>query len=115
MFTMLLFALGLFTRETAIALPVLFALSVLIFNPIPGREQTKEKLIRTVLGLAGYGIVLATYTLAQLIGRTGSLVERGGLAFHSLDPESILLGVMDYIHGLLPGGSYLASLSPGCT
>ncbi len=108
--TALLFALGLFTRETTIALPVLFILSVLIFNPVRIGAQTKEKLMRTIVTLSGYGIVLATYTLVQLIGRTGSLVERGGLAFHSLDPESILLGIMDYIHGLLPGGSYLASL-----
>ena len=108
--TTLLFALGLFTRETTIALPVLFALSVLIFNPRRIGEPTKKKLIRTIITLAGYGIVLITYTLVQLIGRTGSLVERGGLVFHSLDPESILLGIMDYVHGLLPGGSYLASL-----
>jgi 4-amino-4-deoxy-L-arabinose transferase-like glycosyltransferase len=110
------FALGLFTRESTIMLPVLLVLSLIIFNPHEQEDSTNNTarvpLSRAFMSLAGYAVVLVVYFLVQFLGRTegGSGLARGGLTFRSLNIESILLAIMEYVHGLLPGGTALAQL-----
>jgi hypothetical protein len=61
--------------------------------------------------VVAYGVALGAYLLAIGLGRQGgSGVERGGLAFRALNFDSVLLGVFDYVHGLVPGGQTVAGL-----
>src|SRR5205823_133378 len=67
---------------------------------------------RLLAVFGAYGVVLAGYLAVVGTGRasgTGA-AARGGLQFHPLNLDSILLGIMDYVHGLVPGGSVLAAL-----
>ncbi|MEO8287771.1 MAG: hypothetical protein ABI670_15190 [Chloroflexota bacterium] len=98
-----LFMLGLFTRETTVLLLPLLILDVLVFKRAP-------RLGRAVAALVYFVVPLGIYLLIQSSGGT-SQPGRGGLAFRNLNIESILLGVTEYAHGLLPGGGLLAQLS----
>ncbi|MGI8589124.1 MAG: glycosyltransferase family 39 protein [Chloroflexia bacterium] len=105
-----LFAVALLSRESAVLLPVLAALSLALFAPKPlGRRAL------AALG-TGYAALLAAYALLQLQvvnrgGEAGGVLSRGGLSFKPLNAESVVLGVMDYANGLLPGGGAAASLA----
>ena len=106
-----LFTLGLFTRETTIILPILLALDLLLNSSKEGTRATLlVKLNKGISQLGGYVVVTVLYLTIQLLGRSDSMLERGGLTFHALSIDSILLAVMDYVHGLLPGGSSIAGL-----
>ncbi|HET9495402.1 MAG TPA: glycosyltransferase family 39 protein [Chloroflexia bacterium] len=102
-----LFAVGLFTRETTIMLPALALLAMLTMFPMRGRLSARW------LGpvAVAYGLALGAYLLVLGVGRQdGSGVERGGLSFRALNVDSVLLGVFDYVHGLVPGGQAVAGL-----
>jgi hypothetical protein len=108
-----LFSVGLFTRETTIILPILLALDLLLLDPLRASEATvklRTKLGGAVLVLGGYIAVALLYLGIQFLRQSGVILERGGLAFRPLDMGSILLGMMDYVHGLFPGGGFLVSL-----
>jgi 4-amino-4-deoxy-L-arabinose transferase-like glycosyltransferase len=104
-----LFALGLLSRETAVMLPALFLLSLFV---LPGKGRVAVPLSRLAVASVAYVVVLVGYLGVQLIGRNGTQagVGRGGLQFRPLNLDSILLAIMDYVHGLVPGGSMLAQL-----
>ncbi|HYP40372.1 MAG TPA: glycosyltransferase family 39 protein [Chloroflexia bacterium] len=104
-----LFALGLLSRETAVMLPALLLLSLLV---IPSGGKPTAPLSRLAVASAAYGAVLLGYLAVQLLGRTGTQpgLGRGGLQFRALNLDSILLAIMDYVHGLVPGGTLLAEL-----
>ncbi len=108
----MLFAVGLFTREITIILPVLLILDVLLLDQsrLDIRVAWQRQLARVIYQLAGYLVVVLLYLGIQFAGRSGATLERGGLGFHALSIASILLGIMDYVHGLLPGGGLLAAL-----
>jgi hypothetical protein len=60
--------------------------------------------------LAHFG-VLAGYLALMWLGRSGDgALARGGLEYRALNLDSILLGVTQYLHGLVPGGEALAGL-----
>lgn len=108
------FALGLLTRETVVVLPLLLAADVLIFGRmLVGKGKDRGARIRWLLVAVGaYAVVLLAYLAVQLAGRSGTGgAGRGGLQFHMLNLDSILLGIFDYVHGLMPGGRTLAALS----
>jgi 4-amino-4-deoxy-L-arabinose transferase-like glycosyltransferase len=104
---LVLFAVGLLSRETAIMLPPLMLLLAVL---LPGRggagPQARPRLL---LALGAHGVLLALYLAVQLLGRgagqTGT--ARGGLEFRPLNLDSILLAILDYVHGLVPGGALL--------
>jgi 4-amino-4-deoxy-L-arabinose transferase-like glycosyltransferase len=104
-----LFALGLLSRETAVMLPALLLVSLLV---LPDVSRTAVRLSRLATSLSAYGAVLLGYLAVQLLGHTGTQdgLGRGGLQFRALNLDSILLAIMDYVHGLIPGGSLLAGL-----
>ena len=116
-----LFTMGLFTRETAVILPLLLLLAILTLRP-PGRELKRKATLerrpgtaidrlREILPLLPYLLPLLLYLAVQALGKSsGSALARGGLKFLPLNPDSIVLGVMDYVHGLVPGGNLLAGL-----
>src|SRR5207248_5022218 len=99
---------------------------VLVFRVGPGqawgRECTEQlgapamaplpPLRRLLLALGGYGLVLAGYLALQALGNDKGQITtaRGGLQFRALNLDSVLLGIMDYVHGLVPGGSFLARM-----
>ena len=102
-----LFAVGLLTRETTTLLPFLVLLDLLVFG-WPRRESAG----RVGLAYGGYVAILLSYGLLQLLGHPpgSDSVARGGLHFHLLNIDSVLLAILDYVHGLVPGGSYLLQL-----
>jgi hypothetical protein len=104
-----LFTLGLLSRETAVMLPALLLLCLLM---LPGEGRAAVPLSRLAAASAAYGAVLLGYLAVQLMARVGTQagVGRGGLQFRALNFDSILLAIMDYVHGLVPGGSLLAQL-----
>lgn len=109
-----LLTVGLFTRETAIIFPALTVLAALLLHP-PGKREPREhssgrigSWVRRLLTLGVTLLPVLFYLGVQWLGRGGSTLSRGGLAFRPLNLDSILLGVMDYVHGLVPGGSVLA-------
>lgn len=116
-----IFVVGLLARETAVILPLLLLLNVLILEH-PMEHLHKERPIhvriwrahppRVLAGLLAYGVVLAAYFAVVTLGKAPDRLplERGGLQFHWLNLQSILLGILDYVHGLVPGGSYLTAL-----
>jgi hypothetical protein len=67
-------------------------------------------------GLGGaYAAVLAGYALLQMqvVARGaegGATLARGGLHYRALNAESVVLGIMDYVNGLLPGLHPLTTL-----
>ncbi|MEO6458390.1 MAG: hypothetical protein ABIO92_08990 [Chloroflexia bacterium] len=103
------FALGLLTRETVVVLPLLLAVDALIFGRVLAGKDRGTGIGRLVLAFSAYVVFLFSYFILQLAGR-GS-VGRGGLQFRVLNFDSILLGIFDYVHGLIPGGRTLATLS----
>jgi 4-amino-4-deoxy-L-arabinose transferase-like glycosyltransferase len=104
-----LFALGLLSRETAVMLPALLLLSLLMLT---GEDKPTPPLSRLATAFITYVAVLLGYLAVQVLGRSGTQtgLGRGGLQFRALNLDSILLGIMDYVHGLVPGGSLLAGL-----
>lgn len=101
-----LFAVALLTRETAVVLPVLILLYAVTLLP-----NKHGNLPRLAAVLSAYTVILLMYLLVQVLGRTdGQLLERGGLRFRALHLDSVMLGVMDYIHGLAPAGHLVAQL-----
>jgi hypothetical protein len=107
-----MFAVGLLSRETAVVLPVLLLLDVLVFGIGAGREAALPPLRRLLSALGSYGLVLAGYLLLQTLGNDKGQVTmaRGGLQFRALNLDSILLGILEYAHGLVPGGNILAQM-----
>ncbi len=105
------FALGLLTRETVVVLPLLLAADVLIFERVSADKGKTALIRRLVLAVGSYAVVLLAYLAVQIAGRgsTGG-VGRGGLQFRMLNLDSILLGIFDFVHGLIPGGRTLAGL-----
>lgn len=104
--SLVLFAIGLLWRETVVMLPVLLVIDIVVF------ERYKVLSARR-LGLAftAYVALLAAYLLVQGIGRSGEqAASRGGLAFHPLNLDSVLLGILAYVHSLVPGGGILGGL-----
>ncbi len=117
-----LFTIGLFTRETVVVLPVLLTLALLVFQKAtesaPQQNDVEDKPIlsmerlRRFMPFAAYSVPLLLYFAVQALGRSGgSTLARGGLKFLPLNPDSVALGVMDYVHGLVPGGSFIAGQS----
>ena len=106
------FALGLLTRETVVVLPFLLLLYVFIVGNKETTSNLGTMLKRLALGLAPYGALLLAYLVVVVSGQgePGGL-GRGGLTFRALNIDSILLGIFDFVHGLIPGGRSLASLS----
>lgn len=112
-----LFVVGLLTRETAVMLPALLLLYVAVFRRVPpsapgmGRA-TPVRLARLAGALAAFVSILITYVGVLAFGRAAEevSVSRGGLEFRALNPESILLGISEYAHRLLPGGGRVADL-----
>lgn len=106
------FAVGLLTRESVVVLPLLLAADVLIFGRMLVDKDKGARIERLLVAAGAYGVVLLAYLTLQLAGRdaTGS-VGRGGLQFRMLNLDSVLLGIFDYVHGLVPGGRTLAALS----
>lgn len=103
-----LFALGLFTRETAVMLPLLYIFLVVIMRE-PGDDRFALK--KVALPLACYALIPALYVGIQAIGQSSySALARGGLSFRDLSLTSILLGIGDYVNRLLPGGGFVAAL-----
>jgi 4-amino-4-deoxy-L-arabinose transferase-like glycosyltransferase len=103
-----MFALGLLSRETAIMLPMLLFVYMLLFRHRYARLSANDYLAIT----QNYGLVLGLYVGLQ-VSRITSLTSTGtqsALQFHQLNPDSILLGILDYVHGLVPGGNLLAQL-----
>lgn len=103
-----LFAVGLLSRETVALLPGLLALQEVVIGGKRGVGKGEIGAAAT-----GYVAVLGAYLLVQRIGApvSGGGFTRGGLAFHMLNLDSILLGLLDYAHRLLPGGEVPASAS----
>jgi hypothetical protein len=104
-----LLAVGLGGRESPVMLPALALLSLLLFaRPRPGR--------RTLAALGGaYAAVLLGYAVLQLqvVARGaegGAALTRGGLHYKALNAESVVLGIMDYVNGLVPGLHTLTTL-----
>jgi 4-amino-4-deoxy-L-arabinose transferase-like glycosyltransferase len=104
--SLVFFAVGLLTRETAVMLPLLALLAVLLLRPAGSSFR------RAFAGLMGYVVILTLYLGVQAASdvQGAGALERGGLQFRPLGPESVLLGVMEYVHGLVPGGGLLAQL-----
>ena len=118
--SLLLFTAGLFTRETAVVLPVLALLAVLTLSsrrkreagtsPSTRRVSPYRSMVRGAALLGLYLVPLLAYLAVQSAGRGSTALSRGGLQFRQLNPDSVALGVMDYIHGLVPGSNYFAGL-----
>jgi hypothetical protein len=118
--SLFLFTAGLFTRETVVVLPALILLALLTLgdNMKAGQPASRTHLrsrnptvLRDFLLLGAYLMPLLLYGAVQLVGRGGETpLARGGLQFRPLNGDSIALGVMDYVHGLVPGGNLMASL-----
>ena len=105
------FALGLLTRETVVVLPFLLLLYAFIARGAVFADNRGAVIKRLALGLIPHATVLLVYLLVVVVGRGSSGgLGRGGLAFRALNIDSILLGVFDFVHGLIPGGRSLASL-----
>jgi hypothetical protein len=125
--SLLIFTFALFARETAVLLLPLLILDLLTVtmdgrrwtvddgSTGTGSASTVHRLPSTVYRPSST-VALALYLLPFLLyialqsGGGQVLTGRGGLSFHSLNVESVLLGVMQYVHGLIPGGSLLAQL-----
>lgn len=118
-----LFTVGLFTRETAVIHPLLLLLSALTLGPSAAMIQRQSmrasgidgsplRFRTSILPLAAYLLPLLLYFSVLMLGRSGeSALARGGLEFRRLNTDSIALGVMDYVHGLAPGGNLMAGLT----
>ncbi len=100
-----LFGIGLLARETVALLP-----GLLLFYVLTKVVEVKSRWQRLLPAYAAHVAVLLAYFLVQSAGRTNgqSILARGGLQFHPLNLDSILLGILDYSHGLVPGGSVFA-------
>jgi hypothetical protein len=60
--------------------------------------------------LLGYVVIAVGYlAVVRIRSGEGEGLARGGLEFHPLNLDSILLGLLDYAHRLVPGGDILAS------
>jgi len=115
-----LFTIGLFTRETVVVLPALILLALLTLGDNIKALQPESSthlrsrnptVLRDFLLLGAYLMPLLLYGVVQLVGRGGETpLARGGLQFRALNADSIALGVMDYVHGLVPGGNLIAGL-----
>ena len=102
-----LFVVGLLARETVLLLPGLVLLYLLVVTPV---STAKLRWRPLVLWLMGYVAIVAGYlALLATAGGTEAGLARGGLGFRSLNFDSILLGILDYTHRLVPGGELLAS------
>jgi hypothetical protein len=118
--SLFLFTAGLFTRETVVVLPALIILALLTlgYNMKAGQPASSTSLrsrnptlLRDLLLLGAYLVPLLLYGAVQLAGRGGQTpLARGGLQFRALNADSIALGVMDYVQGLVPGGNIIAGL-----
>ncbi|MFL5732050.1 MAG: glycosyltransferase family 39 protein [Chloroflexia bacterium] len=95
------FAVALLSRETSVMLLPLLVLASLILR-LDARLPMRR---RALVFVACIGLVLA-YLLVQVLGRAQGQesLARGGLQFRALNPDSILLAILEYMHGLLPGG-----------
>ena len=101
------FGFGLLARESVVVLPVLVGLYWVTIGVRPTRN-----LIRRTWLIAPYFALLLIYLVSLWLSRvpSQSALSRGGLQFRILNLDSILLGIVDYVHGLVPGGAWLAGL-----
>jgi hypothetical protein len=105
-----LFALGVLARETAVLLPGILLLEAGLIRLLRSRPPASPRSPGRWAAVAGsFALVLMGYVLLQVAGRAAgtSELERGGLQFHALNLESILLGVLDYVNRLVPGGTVI--------
>ncbi|HKP54741.1 MAG TPA: glycosyltransferase family 39 protein [Chloroflexia bacterium] len=113
--SLILFTIGLFTRETVVVLPALLFLALLTLGrhaPWANKATAhgNPTILRDILYASIYLLPLLAYFAVQSVGMGGTALSRGGLQFRQLNLDSIALGVMDYVHGLVPGGSTIAAL-----
>lgn len=103
-----LFAAGLLARETALLLPGLALLYLLLVETRPALSRARRGL---ALWLGGYVVIAAGYLALLRLGSggAGGGLARGGLEFRPLNPDSVLLGLLDYAHRLVPAGEALAN------
>ncbi|HEX8228069.1 MAG TPA: hypothetical protein VF826_02020 [Chloroflexia bacterium] len=103
-----MFVAGLLARETVLLLPGLALLYLATIMP----ATTLQRLWRGLfVWLGGYVVVAVWYLAVLRIGNTNSSggLARGGLSFRPLNLDSLLLGLLDYAHRLVPGGEHLAN------
>lgn len=103
---LVLFVVGLLARETVALLP-----GLLLLYALTQSEEVRSRRLWPVL--AAHAAILLAYLLLLSASRPSGQtpLARGGLQFHPLNLDSILLGVLDYVHGLVPGGSIPAGAS----
>ena len=103
-----MFVAGLLARETVLLLPG-FALLYLMLVAHASTLQRRWRGL--VVWLGGYVVIAVGYmAILRLGSANGSAgLARGGLEFRPLNFDSLLLGLLDYAHRLVPGGEHLAS------
>ncbi|MDQ3930847.1 MAG: hypothetical protein M3328_17085, partial [Chloroflexota bacterium] len=103
-----LFVAGLLARETVLLLPGIALLYLLVLTPASTLQRRWRGLL---MWLGGYVVVAAGYLAVLRLGGIdgNSGLARGGLQFRPLNPDSVLLGLLDYAHRLVPGGEYLTN------
>lgn len=105
------FALGLLARETAVMLPLLAVGYGISSGRLPSDSERSSWVKRLGVALTLYGALLLTYFAVVTGGRVSAQgPARGGLAFRALNLDSIVLGIFDYVHGLVPWGRSLSAL-----
>jgi hypothetical protein len=105
---LVLFTAGLLARETVLLLPGLALLYLLFVEAGTPLSRARRGL---ALWLGGYVVIGAGYLALLRAGGsgTGAGLGRGGLEFRALNADSVLLGLLDYAHRLVPGGGALAA------
>lgn len=103
-----LFAVGLLSRETVVLLP-----GLLLLQTLTGARGTKQRWRRLLPAFGWHVALLSIYLFVQNAGKAAGQtgMARGGLQFHPLNLDSVLLGILDYTHGLVPGGTLLLGAS----
>lgn len=103
-----LFALGLLARETVLLLPGFAMLYLMMIAPAARLKQRWRGLMPWLVGYVGIALAyLAVLRLGSALWSGG--LARGGLEFRPLNLDSLLLGLLDYAHRLVPGGEALAN------
>ncbi len=105
---MSMFVAGLLARETVLLLPGFALLYLMIIV----RSSTLQRLwCGLLVWLGGYVVIAVGYLGVLRLGTTNGSggLARGGLEFRPLNPDSLLLGLLDYAHRLVPGGEHLAN------
>ncbi|MDQ3706028.1 MAG: glycosyltransferase family 39 protein [Chloroflexota bacterium] len=103
-----MFVAGLLARETVLLLPGFALLYLMIVAPATTLQRWWHSLF---VWLGGYVVIAVGYLAALRLGSANGSggMARGGLEFRPLNPDSLLLGLLDYAHRLVPGGEHLAN------